>query len=149
MSTSIASAVAKRWQEMDWTRVNQFILKIKETHKVGRNPIMNQQWFIGEKNDDMDDWYGFVEICDEGKPNQLGLKLIVALDKGKGNGSKMLDVICAAADKLQIDLALEAKVVGYDNKRLRQANLEKWYRSRGWQRSNTGNYLKMYLRKAG
>jgi len=149
MNTSIASAVAKRWEAMDWTRVYQFVNKIQETHKVGRNAFYNQQWFVGEKNDDMDDWYGYFELFDEGKPNQLGLKFIVSFDKGKGNGSKLLDLICKTADSLGIDLILEAKVVGNDNKRLRQANLEKWYRSRGWKRSNTGSYLKMYLRKAG
>jgi len=123
---------------MNWERVHQFLQEIEKTHSIYRNPFMNQQWVIDE--------LGLIELWDDGVENQLDLSYIVSFDMGKGSGSKLLDIVCETADALGWTLALTAKVVGEHKDRLRQVQLEKWYRSRGFRRSNKGTYIKRYVR---
>lgn len=71
-----------------------------------------------------------------GISNTISIKCILSGEKRKGNGTKVMNLLCEAADAIGIDLSLYPKPLGSDADRLRKAELVKWYKKFGFKTIN-------------
>lgn len=71
-----------------------------------------------------------------GISNTISIKYIASAMKKQGNGTKVMNLLCEAADAIGIDLSLYPKPLGSDADRLRKAELVKWYKKFGFKTIN-------------
>ena len=114
-------------QKVQYTKdniLNKFLNKLNELNPLKRNLIYDNLLVYGDKASLEFDRFG------KENKNEIALRSIASLDKGKGIGSDVMKDITNAADDLGIKLTLDAKPFGRDG--LTKQQLVDFYKKNGF-----------------